>query len=636
MTTDATTERVEGRRAPALAGLRERIPFVLPAAVAFATIVPLAAGNGGYFPTSWGWAGVGLAWTAAIALVLAASVPLGLREGIFLGALTGLLAWTVLAISWSTAPTESWLEVERTLTYVVAAAAALAIVRRGNLESFMVGAWAAVTVICTYSLLTRLFPDWLTVKQSYSGTRLSTPLGYWNGLGIFAAIGALLAFGLAVRSSSLVLRCLAGWSLPVLVGTLYFTFSRGAWMALGVALVLTVALDPRRLQLAAGLIVAAPSALAVYLASRKTGLTHTDSTVAAAVHDGRRLAVALLVLVFVSAGGALGFALLERRVRVGPRAHRAGTAALAAAAVAAIGIVLAVYGSPSHIAHRVSHSFTAKPYTGTSLNQRLFSLSGNFRSPIWSAAWHDAKAHPVLGSGPGSYQQFYLQHRKGNLYVTDAHNLYLETLAELGAVGLALLVVVLAVPLLAAILARRRRLAPPLFAAYVAYLVHAGLDWDWEQSAITVLALFCSVLLLAAARGDEERAAPVGMPLRAAGAACVLALGAFAFVGLVGNLAIEKSTDAANAGNWKKSAREARRAHTWAPWSAEPLRLLGEAQGKLGQVRPARASFQRAIAKDRHNWLLWYDLWTATRGRQARIALAEAVRLDPIDARSPP
>jgi hypothetical protein len=615
-------------------GVRERLLPVLPAAVAFAAIAPLAAGNGGYFATSWGWAGVGLAWTAALALVLASSVPLRAREAVYLGSVTALLAWTLASLAWSRAPSETWLEVERTLVYVLGVLAALAIVRRTSAEAFLIGIASAITVICAYSLLTRLFPDWLAVQQSYSGTRLSTPLGYWNGLGIFAAIGALLALGLAVRAGGLVTRMVAGASLPVLITTLYFTFSRGAWIALAAALVLAVALDPRRLQLAAGLVVGAPAALAIFLASRKTALTHTDSTVAAAVHDGRRLSVAVLGLVLAGAGAALAFALLERRVHVGRRTHRAGAVALAAAAVAALAVVFAAYGSPSRIAHRVSHSFKAKPYTGTSLNQRLFNLSGNFRAPIWSAAWHDAKAHPVLGSGAGSYQQYYLQHRDGTLYVTDAHTLYLEMLGELGPIGLALLALALAVPLVAAWLARRGRFVPFVFAAYIAYLVHAAGDWDWELPAVTLAALFCGVLLLAAARDDEAAAADVRLPVRYAGAACALAIGAFAFVGLVGNLAIEKSTNAADAGKWGKSARQAERARSWAPWSAEPPRLLGEAQAKLGTLPEARASFEQAIAKDRNNWLLWYDLWRVTAGPRARAALAEARRLDPIDVGS--
>jgi hypothetical protein len=36
--------------------------------------------------------------------------------------------------------------------------------------------------------------------------------------------------------------------------------------------------------------------------------------------------------------------------------------------------------------------------------------------------------------------------------------------------------------------------------AYTAYLVHAGLDWDWEMPAVTLAGLLCAVGLLAAGR----------------------------------------------------------------------------------------------------------------------------------------
>ena len=58
--------------------------------------------------------------------------------------------------------------------------------------------------------------------------------------------------------------------------------------------------------------------------------------------------------------------------------------------------------------------------------------------------------------------------------VRDAHSLYLEILAELGPIGLALLVTALVVPLVA--LWRVRAWAPAATpaAAYLAWLVHAG------------------------------------------------------------------------------------------------------------------------------------------------------------------
>jgi len=121
------------------------------------------------------------------------------------------------------------------------------------------------------------------------------------------------------------------------------------------------------------------------------------------------------------------------------------------------------------------------------------------RPAFWRAAVSDASAHPLLGSGAGSFDDYWLDHRTIGAFVEDAHSLYLETMAELGVVGLALLGCALFVPLSAA--ARRRDpLAPIAAAAYVAFLVHAGLDWDWEMPATTLAGLALAAALIGNAR----------------------------------------------------------------------------------------------------------------------------------------
>lgn len=69
------------------------------------------------------------------------------------------------------------------------------------------------------------------------------------------------------------------------------------------------------------------------------------------------------------------------------------------------------------------------------------------RMAHWQAAWEMYREHPLLGIGPGQYTVFYPEFRLP-LWPDPkihAHNLYLQTLAELGVVGaLALLVFALA------------------------------------------------------------------------------------------------------------------------------------------------------------------------------------------------
>ena len=164
------------------------------------------------------------------------------------------------------------------------------------------------------------------------------------------------------------------------------------------------------------------------------------------------------------------------------------------------------YGFPPTLARKAYDAFTAAPINPTAddLNSRLFSLSANGRVENWHTAWQQAKAHPVLGDGPGTYAQFWMQHRRDPGTVHDAHSLYLESLAEMGPLGLLLLLVVFGTPLFAIRRARAAPLVPIVAGAYCAYLLHAAGDWDWELPAVTLTALFCGIALLASGRRDRE------------------------------------------------------------------------------------------------------------------------------------
>ncbi|HVU76470.1 MAG TPA: O-antigen ligase family protein [Gaiellaceae bacterium] len=103
------------------------------------------------------------------------------------------------------------------------------------------------------------------------------------------------------------------------------------------------------------------------------------------------------------------------------------------------------------------------------------------RAAYWRAARHAGLAHPLLGTGAGTFAIDY----SGNPPARDAHSLYLQAFAELGGVGLLLVGALVAVPLLVAL---RRRLTVP-GAGLAVYLVTAGVDWDWQLPVVTVAAL---------------------------------------------------------------------------------------------------------------------------------------------------
>jgi hypothetical protein len=191
----------------------------------------------------------------------------------------------------------------------------------------------------------------------------------------------------------------------------------------------------------------------------------------------------------------------------------------------------------------------------------------------------------------------------------------------------------LLVPVAAALRARRQPLVAGAFAAYAAYLVHTGIDWDWEVPAVTLVALLCGVVLTVSATEQAgTRRLVVPAPWRWLALAATCAVAAFSLVGLEGNRALTKASEENDGANFVAAEADARTSARWAPWSADALDQLGRAQAGLGDRRAGQATLLRAAAKTPRNWQIWYDLGTASRGRARDRAYVKAARLNPREA----
>ena len=552
---------------------------------------------------------------AATAALVVERFELGPLDWALLAGLGALTLWLGLSAAWSTSVAQPLLETQRTVVYLAAGLALLLLVRAQGATSLLVGVAAASTAVGAYALATRLFPDAIGVYDpSGTGYQLAEPVGYANALGILVAIGALLALGFAAEPGRAATRTVASSSLVVLGPALYFTFSRGAWLALVVGAAALFALHPRRLRfLSVALLVAAPPAVAVWICSRTEALTRVGEPLTEAARAGHRLAVVLGALLLCSAILGLALAGLERRL-VLPRRVQLSFCLVAVGVIVGVALLAGIgRGSGS----------------SADLNQRLVSGSSSFRSDYWRVARSQVADHPWLGAGAGSFERFWLERRPVEFPSRDAHSLYVETLAELGPIGLLLVVGTLTVPVVAARGVRGRRYAASATGAYVAFLAHAGIDWDWEMPVVTVAGLACGIaLVIWGRRGDRMR--PVSARFRVGALVLLAPLTAAVLVMHIGNAALLASSEALAEGDLDRAEGHARTAQRWAPWSYEPWQRLGETELARGDVEAARSSFRRAIERDRANWDVWYDLAVASSGSERERSLDEAVRLNPL------
>jgi tetratricopeptide (TPR) repeat protein len=588
----------------------------------------LLIAQGGYFPTSWGWPSLALLWGLGLWLVLDGRTELDRADAAFLALVCAFAVWVGMSIAWSASEAQSVLELERTILVLAGVGAFVAFGRRDLVDRIGVAVLTMITLVCTYSLGTRLFPDRLGVFDPIAVYRLAEPIGYWNGLGIVAVMGILIALAIAATKSGPAARAGAAVALVLLPTTLYFTYSRASWLVLGLGLAVAVAVADRRLVLVAAALAALPvPAACILLASRPDALTERGANLEAAADEGRRLALILVVLVALQIGVVLALDAASRRIRVEPGTRRAIGAALLAALVVAVAGVVIRFGGPADLVRSAYDSFIEPPVGQSDLDKRLFSFSGNGRADLWRYAWSSYRDHQVLGSGAGTFERVWQANDDAAFKVRDAHGLYVETLSELGPIGLALLVGVLSIPLYAGIAARRRPRVPLYLGAYIAFVVHAGVDWDWELGGVTLAALLVGSMLLAARHREEART--LGDGWRIAGVASALLVSGFALVALIGNNALARSVDARAASRFGEAVREADRAHRLMPWSPRPWIARGEAELDLGDVAAARASFRRAIGVDAREWEAWLDLAVASAGQERSRALARARALYP-------
>jgi tetratricopeptide (TPR) repeat protein len=599
-------------------------------------------------------------------LVAAAIVAGGhtrrLWGGLTLALMGALVAVTALSVTWAVDPSGAWQEANRTLAYLATMAGGVALVRLfpQRWPSLLGGVVLAGVAICGYALLTKVFPGALNPDEVYA--RLREPFGYWNAVGLMAALAgpACLWLG-ARRSGHAALNALAYPALGLLVATLLLAYSRGALLALVCGCAVWFAFVPLRLR---GVVVLATSALGGGLVALWTFSQSPLSSDNVALHDrasaGHELGILLvaMLIVLLLAGMAIGFATAQRAPSDGVR-RQAGIVVLIGLALVPVvfvgGLALSGRGLGGSLSKGWKDLTDPQASTPSNAPNRLTAV-GSVRARYWNEALKIFKAHKTLGVGAGGYAVVRPRYRNDTLDVRHAHGYVVQTLADMGIVGMAVSLALLAAWLAAAQRTvglwgpgRRAPWTPErvgmatLLAICVVFGVHSFVDWTWFVPGNAILALLCAGWV--AGRGPTtepiERREPAGVTLRqpwrlglAAGAAAIALLAAW--TSWQPQRAVAKGSDAlaaAEAGNYPQARSEIADAERIDPLSVELLYQRSAIASAAGDVAGARRALEDSVRKQPANAQTWLNLaqFELDQGRkpQALSAIGSALYLDP-------
>jgi len=580
-----------------------------------------------------------------------------------------LAALTYASIAWSVQPSISWLEANRTLSYLAAFGAALAFARLfpERWPAIVGGIGATALLLSAYALLVKVFPGALGANDPLG--RLRAPFDYWNAVGLIASMGIPPALWAgARREHGPVLRALAPAAIAIFLAVLLLSYSRGALVVAVVGTACWFALVPLRLRAALVLAIGLTGGGAIAAWALRTHSIYADRvSLSARASAGHAFGLVLLVVLVLTIAAAFAAAFAMDWI-VLPRAarHRIGVALLCVVALIPVGGVAAMAESSRGLTGDVSHIWSKLTSTKSAVGDqpsRLVDLS-NSRPSYWSEGFKVGEHDLLAGAGARGFQTAHLRYAT-NTWRVDAHSYLVETFADFGLIGVILSTALFVAWAIAAnrsleLAPRRLRLmwAPPaadgapaadqghlservglltLFAIVLAFGLHSLIDWTWFVPGVTVPALICAGWL--AGRGPLHspvrriaRRRRLGQsPGTALSITALLALSVVAIWVTVQPLRSSGQYAAAvgaiSRGQTGVALTDARAAAASDPVSVDPRFLLSVIYTGLGNRAEARAQLLKAVSTQPSNPATWAHLGCYDLGQHLPSAARELQRV---------
>jgi hypothetical protein len=523
---------------------------------------------------------------------------------LLIGTLVAYAALIAISLGWSVSSERTTAEVARVFDYLGVVVLIVSALDRTTWRAAAMGVGFAALLTCCVAVATRLAPAAFpaSVLNPLGVTnRLSYPFGYWNAVGAWAAMSIGIGLAWSAHDRALIRRAVVLGLVPVAALAAYLSYSRGSVGGAAVAVVAAIALSRNRVTAFVHAGAAAGAATIAILTVR--GAPEIANGTGTRGIGGVLAAIALAVA--IAAGAALlTFVTGIDRVR-SPRIVARSAVVAGAAALVLVGAVLGPRLARSGW-HQFRHPIVVQNASDPA--SRLTHLGGA-RYFYWRAALDAFDAKPLTGTGAGTFEFWWDQHGLTGDFVRNAHSFELENMAELGIPGLLLIVAVMtaAVTLLAKTHRRVRRAASSgtstaLLAAFVVYLFQASIDWMWQSTAVTVLAL--GAASVAAGRMSRGRPRIRWYGRLGIGAAAVCAV-LVQVPGLLSTSEIRSSQAAERAGNASLAYSWANAAVSAEPWAASSYEQRGLVLESAGRLTAAAKDLDRAIAREPSNFVHW-------------------------------